>query len=105
MRLGKRRVRGVGERGLLEANRFHDPFAVQIADELAGHLLQDEPEQHRVGVGVAPLGAGIEQRGLLHADLHQFFAWFSSDGALSASIALLEADCYTVDFASDAKEF
>jgi hypothetical protein len=25
--------------------------------------------------------------------------------ALSASIALLEADCYTVDFASDAKEF
>jgi hypothetical protein len=43
VRLGKRRVRSVGERGLPEAKRFHDPFAVQLADELAGHCCRTSP--------------------------------------------------------------
>ena len=31
------------------------------------------PKQQRVGVGVVPLGAGIKQRGVLDAYLHQLF--------------------------------
>jgi hypothetical protein len=65
VRIGKGGVREVGERGALEAERFDDPFAVQLTDGFAGHLFQDETEKHRVGVGILPLGAGIEQWGPL----------------------------------------
>jgi hypothetical protein len=54
-----------------EAERLEDPFAVQLAEGLTGHLLQDEAEEHRVGVGVVKVGTGIKQRGVLDADLHQ----------------------------------
>src|SRR5919107_1717560 len=72
VRIGKGRVR-VGERGLLEAERFYNPFAVEVANRLAAHLLEDETEQHRVCVGVLKFGARIERRRVLYTKLHQLF--------------------------------
>src|SRR5215211_3583949 len=60
VRIGKGRVR-VGERGLLEAEWFYNPFAVQVANRLAAHLLEDDTEQHRVCVGVLKFGARIKR--------------------------------------------
>src|SRR5215208_7396851 len=57
VRIGKGGVRAWG-RGPFKAERFDDPFAIQLLDGLAGHFLEDEPEHHEVGVRVIPLGAG-----------------------------------------------
>ena len=70
VRIGQGGVREVGERGALEAEWFDDSLAVELSDGFVGHLLQDEAEQDIVGVGILSLGAGIEQRRILEADLH-----------------------------------
>src|SRR5215213_9349774 len=70
VRIGKSRVR-VGERGLLEAERFYNPFAVEVPNRLAAHLLEDETEQHRICVGVLKFGARIERRRVLYTYLRQ----------------------------------
>src|SRR5215211_6537806 len=70
MRIRKGGV-SIWERGLLKAEWFDNPFAVQVANRLAAHLLKDETEQHRVCVGVLKFGARIERRRVLYTYLRQ----------------------------------
>src|SRR5215217_1469430 len=69
------RYRGTRSRegGLLEVEGLDDLFLVELVDGLAAHLLEDQTEQHVVGVGVEPRTTGIEQRGLLDADTRHLF--------------------------------
>ena len=73
MGLGNGRVRWIGEGSVFEAERLDDLLAVQFADGLSRYLLEDEPEQNVVGVGVEPLGTGIELRRILDTSLCQLF--------------------------------